>query len=95
MGDNLSSLPQFPGEESRRYEERFRPQDLPPDRIIERLRHAWPTYLIFVGLPLGYIVLVVVFAVARQDWEILYYLMLAPVVFAIRIVVWWCRNQDR
>jgi hypothetical protein len=52
MSDNLTGLPRFPTEESKSFEETIHQlhhlQDR-PDRLIDRLRHAWPVYTIFGG----------------------------------------------
>ena len=86
MSDNLSGLPRFPTDDSKQYEEALRRQKDRPDRLIDRLRHAWPVYLIIGGLLGLWAMAVTVLALTRPNSAILFLVLALPVVAAVRIV---------
>lgn len=90
MTDRTRGLPDFPSEESNRYERTLGPREQPRDRIVDRLRHAWPMYTI-LGLLLGsWMTALVVVALSSLGWEAFFSVLFFPAIpflFAVRI--WW------
>jgi hypothetical protein len=92
MSDDLNDLPKYPDQ---KHEPGLRRRDDPPDRFIDRLRHAWPVYLIFGGLFALWGMAVVVLAVARPGSGLFIGVLMLPAVAALRAGRWlrWRRRD--
>jgi hypothetical protein len=91
MSGDLNDLPKYPDQE---HEPGLRRRDDPPDRFIDRLRHAWPVYLIFGGLFALWGSAVVVVAFTKPGSELFFGVLFLPAgaaMFAGR----WLRRRGR
>ena len=79
MSDNLNDLPKFPTDDSKQYEEALGQHEDRPDRLIDRLRHAWPVYLIFGGLLGLWAIAVAVLALTGANSALLLLVLVLPV----------------
>ncbi len=50
MSDDLSNLPQFPGDMTDTTEVESKRNELPSEGVFAAIRHAWPVYAIFAGI---------------------------------------------
>lgn len=90
MSERFRGLPEFPSEESNRYERAMGPRNDPPDRIVDRLRHAWPVYTIFGGLLSLWLLALLATGLSSHGWEAFWVVLSLPLLLlAIAVRVWW------
>ena len=102
MGDPIRGLPEFPSEESSRYEKKLGPRVEPSDRFVDRFRHAWPVYTILGVLLSGWLFALVAIGLSdlgEGPFLTVLFLPLLALIGAIRL--WWwsqlfspCRKDD-
>ena len=84
MGDGVRGLPEFPREESEKYE-RDRAPAPEPDRLIDQLRHAWPRYLALGGMLGLWAGALVVVRYSSRGWETFWAVLVVPALLILFI----------
>ena len=88
MSDPLRGLPEFPSEDSNRYERAMNPQN-PPDRFVDRLRHAWPVYTIFGVLICFWLMALLITGLSSSGGEVFWLVLSLPLaLFVIGFRIW-------
>ncbi len=93
MSDRLRGLPQFPSEDSNRYEREMGPKKHAPDRFVDRFRHAWPVYTIFGVLLCLWLMALLVTGLSSNSWGAFWVVFIVPLIAFLSVIRFWWWSQ--